>query len=86
MKTIKFFMSAIAAVALTAGLTLAGGLLGLILAWTTVYLSREWIFTLLNDCVGDTEIPGRSFKEYIAEKSYAPVIEAELAAKAAKEA
>ena len=43
-------------------------------------------FTLLNDCVGDTEIPGRSFRAYIAEKSYAPVIEAELAAKAAKEA
>lgn len=40
-------------------------------------------FTLLNDCYGDTEVPGRSFKAYIAEKSYAPVIEAELAAKAA---
>ena len=40
-------------------------------------------FTLLNDCVGDTEICGRSFRQYIAEKSYAPVIEAELAAKEA---
>ena len=42
-------------------------------------------FTLLNDCYGETEIPGNSFKRYIAEKSYAPVIEAELAAKAAAE-
>ena len=42
-------------------------------------------FTLLNDCVGSTEVPGKSFKAYIAEKSYAPVIEAELAAKAAAE-
>lgn len=42
-------------------------------------------FTLLNDCVGDTEIAGRSFRAYIAEKSYAPIIEAELAAKAAGE-
>ena len=42
-------------------------------------------FTLLNDCYGDTEVPGRSFKEYIAEKSYAPVIEAELAEKAKAE-
>lgn len=41
-------------------------------------------FTLLNDCYGDTEIIGKSFKAYIAEKSYAPVIEAELAAKAAE--
>ena len=29
-------------------LTLAGGLLGLILAWITVYLGREWIFVLLD--------------------------------------
>lgn len=43
-------------------------------------------FTLSNDCYGDTEVPGLSFKQYIAEKSYAPVIEAELAAKAAAEA
>ena len=43
-------------------------------------------FTLSNDCYGDTEVPGRSFKEYIAAKEYAPVIEAELAAKAAAEA
>lgn len=40
-------------------------------------------FTLLNDCYGDTEVPGKSFKEYIAEKSYAPIIEAELKAKEA---
>ena len=39
----------------------------------------------MNDCVGSTEVPGKSFKAYIAEKSYAPVIEAELAAKAAAE-
>lgn len=38
-------------------------------------------FTLLNDCYGDTEVNGKSFKEYIAEKSYAPIIEAELKAK-----
>ena len=38
-------------------------------------------FTLMNDCYGDTEVPGKSFKEYIAEKSYAPIIEAELKAK-----
>ncbi len=38
-------------------------------------------FTLLNDCYGDTEVDGKSFKEYIAEKSYAPIIEAELKAK-----
>ncbi len=38
-------------------------------------------FTLCNDCYGDTEVPGRSFKAYIAEKSYAPVIDAELKAK-----
>lgn len=43
-------------------------------------------FTLSNDCYGDTEVPGLSFKQYIADKSYAPVIEAELAAKAAAEA
>lgn len=30
-------------------LTIAGGVIGLIVAWTTVYLGREWIFTLLND-------------------------------------
>ena len=29
-------------------LTLAGGLLGLVLAWIVVYLGREWIFTLLD--------------------------------------
>lgn len=40
-------------------------------------------FTLSNDCYGDHEVPGLSFKEYIYSKSYAPVIEAELAAKAA---
>lgn len=34
-------------------------------------------FTLLNDCYGDTEVEGKSFKEYIAGKSYAPIIEAE---------
>lgn len=34
-------------------------------------------FTLLNDCYGDTEIAGSSFKEYIAEKSYAERIEIE---------
>ena len=39
-------------------------------------------FTLLNDCYGSDEVPGKSFKAYIAEKSYAPIIEAELAAKA----
>ncbi len=38
-------------------------------------------FTLCNDCYGDTEVPGKSFKAYIAEKSYAPIIEAELKAK-----
>ncbi len=38
-------------------------------------------FTLTNDCYGDTEVPGKSFKAYIAEKSYAPRIEAELKAK-----
>jgi len=34
-------------------------------------------FTLTNDCYGDTEIPGKSFKEYIAGKSYAERIEQE---------
>lgn len=34
-------------------------------------------FTLTNDCYGDTEVEGKSFKEYIAEKNYAPIIEAE---------
>ena len=38
-------------------------------------------FTLTNDCYGDTEVPGTSFKEYIAGKSYAAVIEAEMKAK-----
>jgi len=38
-------------------------------------------FTLCHDCYGNTEVPGKSFKAYIAEKSYAPVIEAELKAK-----
>ena len=38
-------------------------------------------FTLTNDCYGDTEVPGKSFKAYIAGKSYAPRIEAELRAK-----
>ena len=38
-------------------------------------------FTLLHDCYGDTEVKGKSFREYIAEKSYAPIIEAELKAK-----
>ncbi len=40
-------------------------------------------FTLSNDCYGDHEVDGLSFKQYIFDKSYAPVIEAELAAKAA---
>lgn len=43
-------------------------------------------FTLSNDCYGDHEIPGLSFKEYIFGKSYAKKIEDELAAKAAAEA
>lgn len=43
-------------------------------------------FTLSNDCYGDHEVPGLSFKQYIMEKSYAPIIEAELAAKAEAEA
>ena len=43
-------------------------------------------FTLSNDCYGDHEIAGLSFKEYIAGKSYAKRIEDELAAKAAAEA
>lgn len=34
-------------------------------------------FTLTNDCYGDTEVEGRSFKEYIASKSYAEAIEIE---------
>lgn len=34
-------------------------------------------FTLTNDCYGDTEVPGKSFREYIAEKSYAAMLEAE---------
>ncbi len=34
-------------------------------------------FTLTNDCYGDTEVDGKSFKEYIAAKTYAPIIEAE---------
>lgn len=34
-------------------------------------------FTLTNDCYGDTEVSGKSFKEYIAGKSYAAAIEAE---------
>lgn len=34
-------------------------------------------FTLTNDCYGDTEVPGASFKEYIAGKSYAEAIEIE---------
>ena len=29
-------------------LTLAGGLLGLVLAWIVVYVGREWVFTLLD--------------------------------------
>ena len=40
-------------------------------------------FTLLNDCYGDTEVPGYSFKEYIKNKTYAPIIEKELAEKEA---
>lgn len=43
-------------------------------------------FTLSNDCYGDCEVPGLSFKQYIAEKSYAKRIEDELAEKAAAEA
>lgn len=39
-------------------------------------------FTLTNDCYGDTEVKGYSFKEYIAAKTYAPIIEKELEAKA----
>ena len=34
-------------------------------------------FTLTHDCYGDTEVEGKSFKEYIAEKSYAEAIEKE---------
>ena len=34
-------------------------------------------FTLTNDCYGDTEVEGKSFKEYIASKSYAKSIEQE---------
>ena len=35
-------------------------------------------FTLTNDCYGDTEVEGQSFKAYIAGKSYAATIEAEM--------
>ena len=34
-------------------------------------------FTMTVDCYGDTEVPGKSFKEYIAGKSYAARIEEE---------
>lgn len=34
-------------------------------------------FTLTNDCYGNTEVEGKSFKKYISEKSYAELIEAE---------
>lgn len=34
-------------------------------------------FTLTNDCYGNTEVKGKSFKKYILEKSYAAAIEAE---------
>ncbi|MGN1102514.1 MAG: hypothetical protein ACI4RG_09995 [Huintestinicola sp.] len=34
-------------------------------------------FTLANDCYGNTEVEGKSFKKYISEKSYAAAIEAE---------
>lgn len=34
-------------------------------------------FTLTNDCYGNTEVEGKSFKKYISEKSYAAAIEAE---------
>lgn len=37
-------------------------------------------FTLTNDCYGNTEVPRKS-KQYIAEKSYTPIIEAEMKAK-----
>ena len=30
-------------------LTITGGIIGLIVAWTTIYMGREWIFTLLSD-------------------------------------
>ena len=38
-------------------------------------------FTLTNDCYGDTEVEGKSFREYIAGRSYAAAIEAEMKAK-----
>lgn len=38
-------------------------------------------FTLTHDCYGDTEVAGSSISEYIASKSYAPIIEAEMKAK-----
>ena len=53
-------------------LTLAGGLLGLILAWTTVYQSREWIFTLLNDWM--VEAPQDANVYVSGEMLFAPVV------------
>lgn len=53
-------------------LTLAGGLLGLILAWTTVYLSREWIFTLLNDWM--VEAPQDANVYVSGEMLFAPAV------------
>ncbi len=34
-------------------------------------------FTLTHDCYGDTEVPGKSFREYIASRCYAAQIEKE---------
>ena len=53
-------------------LTLAGGLLGLILAWTTVYLNREWIFTLLNDWM--VEAPQDANVYVSGEMLFAPAV------------
>lgn len=40
-------------------------------------------FTLSNDCYGDHEVDGLSFKQYIFDKSYAAKIEEELKEKEA---
>lgn len=53
-------------------LTLAGGLLGLVLAWTTVCLGREWIFTLLNDWM--VEAPQDANVYVSGEMLFAPAV------------
>lgn len=53
-------------------LTLLGGLLGLILAWSTLYISREWVFSLFDSW--PEQLPDGVFANVSGEMLFAPIV------------